>query len=68
LSAGLFAPKVQTPEEVAEECLKKIGTTPSLITGTGNRLASFFMQKVFSRKMAVNIMGDTTKKIYRIEW
>jgi len=66
-SAGFFAPKVQTPEEVVKECLEKLGTTPSYITGSGNRLASFFMHRFFSRKMAVNIMGDTTRKIYRIK-
>ena len=63
---GFFAPRVQKPEEVADECLRKLGKQPSLITGRGNRLASFFMQRFLSRKMAVKIMGDNTKKIYRL--
>jgi uncharacterized protein len=63
-STGFFAPQVQPPEAVISECLKRIGKTPSFISGTGNRIASFFMQKLFSRKMAVTIMGDTTKKMY----
>jgi hypothetical protein len=43
-----------------------LGKKPSYITGRGNRIASFFMQKIFSRKMAIQIMGDNTKKMYRI--
>jgi short-subunit dehydrogenase len=64
--AGMLAPRVQSPEEVAGECLKKLGKKPSVITGRGNRLASFLMQKILSRKMAVKIMGDNTKKMYRL--
>ena len=64
--AGFFAPKVQTPEEVVTECLKKLGNQPSFICGTGNKIASFIMQKLLPRKMAVNIMGDYTKKMYRL--
>jgi len=47
--------------------LRKLGRVPSFISGGGNKVASFFMQKIFSRKSAVKIMGDTTKKIYSIE-
>lgn len=64
--AGAFAPKVQAPEVVVKECLKKLGRQPSFISGSGNKLASFFMQKVLPRKMAINIMGDTTRKMYRL--
>jgi short-subunit dehydrogenase len=63
---GLFAPRVLSPEEVVEGCFKQLGKKPSVITGRGNRIASFFMQKVLPRKMAVTIMGDTTRKIYRL--
>ena len=65
--AGMFAPKVQLPEEVAEECLQKIGRVPSFVTGAGNRFASFMMNTLFSRKMAVSLMGDTTRKMYNIK-
>jgi uncharacterized protein len=64
---GFFAPRVQNPEEVANECLDKLGKQPSLIPGRGNRFASFFMQKLMPRKMAITIMGDTTRKMYRIK-
>jgi uncharacterized protein len=61
-----FAPKVQTPEEVVKECFKKLGKKPSVITGRGNKIASFIMQKLVSRKTSVKIMGDTTRKMYRL--
>jgi len=64
---GMFAPKVQRPEEVVEECLRKIGKTPSFVSGNANKFASFLMQHIFSKKMAINIMGDTTKKMYGID-
>jgi uncharacterized protein len=63
---GFFAPRVQTPSEVATECLKKLGKQPSFITGRGNKVASFFMQKIMPRKLAITIMGDTTRKMYRV--
>ncbi len=63
---SFFAPRVLAPEEVTEECFKKLGKQPSYITGRGNRIASFIMHKVLSRKMAVNIMGDNTREMYRL--
>jgi uncharacterized protein len=63
---GFFTPQVLNPEEVTYECFRKLGRQPSLITGKGNRVASFVMQKILPRKMAVNIMGDTTRKMYRL--
>jgi short-subunit dehydrogenase len=63
---GFAAPRPQLPEDVVNECLDKIGKTPSFTSGTGNKLATFFMQHIFSRKRAINIMGDTTRKMYGI--
>jgi uncharacterized protein len=63
---GVFTPRVLNPEEVVNECFRNLGKRPSFITGRANRLASFFMQKILSRKMAINIMGDTTRKMYRL--
>ncbi len=61
-----LAPKVQTPDEVVTECLMRLGKTPSFITGRANKMASFFMKRILSRKKAVMTMGDTTKKMYNI--
>ncbi len=64
--ANFFAPRVQSPDEVVQECFKKLGKQPSFVTGTGNKVASFIMQKLMPRKMAIIIMGDTTRKMYRL--
>jgi short-subunit dehydrogenase len=61
-----LAPPVLTPGEVVEECMNKLGKVPSFIPGRGNRIASFIMQRIFPRKMAINIMGDNTRKMYRL--
>jgi uncharacterized protein len=63
---SFFAPQPQRPEQVVEECLQKIGKTASFIPGASNKIASFLMQHVFSRKKAIHLMGDTTKKMYGI--
>ena len=64
---SLFAPRVQTPDEVVKECLEKLGKNPSFVTGTGNKIASFIMQRLMPRKLAITIMGDTTRKMYRLQ-
>jgi uncharacterized protein len=64
--ASFFAPRVQSPEEIVAECFEKLGKEPSFVTGTGNKIASFIMQKLMPRKMAIHIMGDTTRKMYRL--
>jgi short-subunit dehydrogenase len=64
--ASLFAPRVQSPEVVVEECFLQLGKSPSFVTGRGNKFASFIMQRLMPRKVAINIMGDTTRKMYRL--
>jgi short-subunit dehydrogenase len=66
-SVGMFAPRVLEPKEVVQECLRKLGKVPSFITGSANRFASFFISKLFSRRQAVTIMGDTLRRIYSVE-
>jgi len=65
--ASPLEPKPQLPEQVVEECLQKIGTTPSFISGTGNKLVTFLMQHIFSRKKAVEMMGDGMRKMYGVK-
>lgn len=65
---GSIEPQIQSPEEVVAECLKKIGHAPSFISGGGNRLASYFMRHFVSRKKAINIISDATRKMYGIEY
>jgi short-subunit dehydrogenase len=64
---GFFTPRVLNPEEVPPECFKRLGKRPSFITGRGNRVASFIMQRILPRKMSIEIMGDTTRKMYRLQ-
>ena len=59
-----FAPRVQQPEEVVKECFKKLGKTPSFISGSGNKIANFIMHRLLPRKMVINIMGDSIRKLY----
>jgi uncharacterized protein len=67
-ATGLIKPPLQSPEAVVNECLNKIGTTPSFVSGSSNKLASFFMHNLLPRKLATIILGNTTKKMYRIEY
>jgi uncharacterized protein len=64
--SSFFAPRVLSPAEIPVECFRKLGRQPSCITGRGNRVASFIMQKILPRKAAINIMGETTRKMYRL--
>ena len=65
---GFFAPPVQQPEDVVSECFEKLGKTPSFVSGMGNKLATFFMSTLMPRKTAISLMGDTTRKMYRIRY
>lgn len=64
--ASWLEPAPQLPEQVAEECLKRIGTTPSFVSGAANRFVSFLMRHVFSLKKSVTMMGDGMRKMYGI--
>ena len=64
--SGMLAPKPQLPGEVVNECLSKIGSHPSFVSGRSNKIASFLMNHIFSVKRAINIMGNTTRKMYGI--
>ena len=61
---GLISAPLQSPEQVVNECFRYLGKRPSIITGRSNRLASFFMEKILPRKTTINMMGDTTRKMY----
>jgi len=65
--ASLLEPKPQLPELVAEECLNRIATSPSFVSGTGNKLVAFLMQYLFSRKRAITTMGNGMQKMYGIK-
>jgi short-subunit dehydrogenase len=65
--ASPLEPKPQLPEQVVEECLSKIGKTPSFVSGKGNKFVTFLMQHIFSKKKAIVMMGDGMTKMYGIK-
>jgi short-subunit dehydrogenase len=65
--ASALEPKPQLPEQVANECLRTIGKKPSFISGGGNKLVSFLMQHIFTKKKAIEMISDGVKKMYRIK-
>jgi short-subunit dehydrogenase len=67
-ATGLIKPPLQSPEAVVKECLQKIGKTPSFVSGTSNKLASFLMHRLLPRKLAAIILGSTTKEMYRVDY
>jgi short-subunit dehydrogenase len=59
-----LAPAVMEPAVVAAEALASLGRSPSAIAGRGNRLGSFIMNRLLPRRVAVEIMGRTTRAMY----
>jgi short-subunit dehydrogenase len=59
-----LAPKPQDPADVACEALAALGRQPMVVTGRGNRLASFLMRRLLSRRLAVGAMGREMRKRY----
>jgi short-subunit dehydrogenase len=59
-----LAPKPQDPAELVREALAALGHRPLVITGGGNRIASFVMRRLFSRRLAVATMTREMRKRY----
>src|ERR1700722_8993317 len=64
--ASPLEPKPQQPEKVVEECLRRIGTTPSFVSGAANKFVTFMMQHLITKKTAIRMMSNGLKKMYRI--
>jgi short-subunit dehydrogenase len=56
---------IMPAEDVAREALDTLGKQPSLISGARNRRDFYFLTHFFSRKRAVQIVGDRMMKMYR---
>jgi short-subunit dehydrogenase len=63
-SEARFGPRPQAPGDVAREALAALGRRPVAITGFANRLASFVMRRVLSRRQAVSVMTRAMKARY----
>ena len=55
---------VMEPVDVAEQALKALGKREIFIPGISNRLASFLMRRMMSRKAAVSVMQSSAEKLY----
>ncbi len=55
---------VMEPPDVAEQALNALGRHDIFIPGTVNKLASFFMRRILSRKAAVTLMESSAEKLY----
>ena len=64
--ASSLEPEPQLPAAAVAECLRRIGTTPSFVSGSANKWITFFMQHILSKKAAIRMMSDGLKKMYRI--
>lgn len=59
-----FAPSPQRPEDVVREALAALGRRPFLVTGRGNRIVSFVMRRLMSRRSAVRTIGREMRRRY----
>jgi short-subunit dehydrogenase len=50
-------PAPQAPEDVAREALEALGEGPVVVPGRGNKIASFVMRRLMSRRLAVSAMA-----------
>ena len=57
------APGTLNANKVAEETLNALGKGPTTIPGFTNKMARFFMGRLFSRKLAISIMENKTKHL-----
>lgn len=63
-AVGRLAPRPQPPAEVAREALAALGRCPVVVTGRANRLVSFVMRRLVSRRLAVVAMARAMKARY----
>jgi uncharacterized protein len=64
--ASPLEPKPQQPEKVVAECLRRIGTTPSFVSGSANKWITFFMKYLLSKKAAIRMMSKGLAKMYNL--
>jgi short-subunit dehydrogenase len=57
------APGTLSAKQVAEDTLNALGKGPTTIPGVTNKLAQFFMNRIFPRKWAISIMDKNTKDL-----
>jgi short-subunit dehydrogenase len=58
-------PAPMQPRQVVAETLRALGHQPSIVPGRGNRLATFAMGRLLTRRGAVRLMGTVAERMYR---
>ncbi len=56
--------RLMDPGPVVEQTLRALGRRSSLVPGALNRLAAFFLVRVFPRRAAIWVMGRATRQLY----
>jgi short-subunit dehydrogenase len=59
-----FSPPVMEPDAVAREALAMLGRTPSRVVGHWNRLATFAMERLLPRRLAIELLGRSTRALF----
>jgi uncharacterized protein len=57
------APGTLDAKKVAEETLNALGKGPTTVPGLMNKMARFFMGRLFPRKLSISIMENNTKHL-----
>ena len=65
---GILVPKPMAPMKVAKESIAKLGKRPSFAPGIFNKLVTFLVRRILSRKQAINLIGNSTNNMYGIEF
>jgi uncharacterized protein len=52
------------PRDVVLETFDALGKQPTVIPGGGNRISSFIVRRVMSRRMAITLMGNILRNMY----
>jgi hypothetical protein len=61
----VFSPPVMEPKEVARKALKELPKhKPYMVPGFFNKVTSYFMRKIFSKKRAIKIMGNVNRQMF----
>jgi short-subunit dehydrogenase len=60
-ASGKDAPGTMDPASVAERAVAGLGRGPVVVPGFVNKLASFFLGRLLSRRMAIGVMANSTK-------
>jgi uncharacterized protein len=56
--------RLMDPAAVVEQTLRALGRRASLVPGGLNRVAAFFLVRVFPRRTAIWVMGRATRQLY----